>query len=197
MLKVLQIFLFFTWVKHFSLAGANGLLSAFWWLCFNNPSIWSIALVIILYSVNFIAVCEAVDRSCRLSSSPPYLSSSGCDWSHSDRELPWWWSSFANWKVIDRSGASWLGIPSANFQPLWSLQMWHTTSYEAGVRMMVWMMRRASGSRDFSDSSQAERFGNRAVEAKSFIVIPHGGAVQQPKCLLSVPLKVSNNKSPG
>ncbi len=36
----------------------------------------SCIMVIVLYSVNFISVCEAVDNSCWLSSSPSYLSSS-------------------------------------------------------------------------------------------------------------------------
>lgn len=35
------------------------------------------------------------------------------------------------------------------------------------------------------------------AEVKSFIVIPSRGVIQQLKCLLSVPLKVSNNKSQG
>lgn len=35
------------------------------------------------------------------------------------------------------------------------------------------------------------------AEVESFIVIPSRGVIQQLKCLLSVPLKVSNNKSQG
>lgn len=45
--------------------------------------------------------------------------------------------------------------------------------------------------------ARREGFGKRAAEAKSFIVIPGGGAVGRLECLLSVPLKVSNNKSAG
>lgn len=35
------------------------------------------------------------------------------------------------------------------------------------------------------------------AEVESFIVIPSRGVIHQLKCLLSVPLKVSNNKSQG
>lgn len=42
------------------------------------------------------------------------------------------------------------------------------------------------------------RLNRNASEAeRSFIAIPEGSAIQQLKCLLSVPLEVSNNKSPG
>lgn len=153
-------------------------------------------MVIILFSANFIAVCEEVD--CSAGSAPLRPTSAlqavievilTTSYLGAGAHL-----LIGKW-LTDQEIHDW-----ESPQPISSLSdrcTCDTTSYGGGVRVMVWRMRRASGCSDFSDSSQAERFWNRAAEAKSFIVIPHGGAVQQLKCLLSVPLKVSNNKSPG
>lgn len=132
-------------------------------------------MVIILYSVNFIAVWEGVDNSCWLSFSPSYLSSL------TEVILTRSYLGGGAHLLIEKWLTNQELHDGESRQPISSLLIPADDTQQAMKENWRWCFKWRGEGVDAGTSQvrvRQEGFGKRATEAESFIVIPGGEAIQ-------------------